>query len=117
MEKIKLLYIDLFCGAGGAGTAIDSAVKILSKFGVNPYKIFCYVLVKDVQDALFRIEYLRKLGVTPFAQPYMDFINNILPTQEQRDLARWCNHKAILKSCDFKDYQPRKGFYCREYFK
>ncbi len=42
--------------------------------------------------------------------------NQIIPKWQQ-DMARWCNHKAILKSCDFKDYEPRIGFYCREYFK
>lgn len=48
---------------------------------------------------------LRKLGVIPFAQPYRDFDNNIEPTKEQKRLARWCNHKAIFKSVEFKNYK------------
>lgn len=61
----------------------------------------------DVDDALYRIEALRKLGVQPFAQPYLDFESKALPTDEQRRLARWCNHKAIFKSIEFKDYGKR----------
>jgi len=26
MENIKLLYIDLFCGAGGTSTGVESAI-------------------------------------------------------------------------------------------
>ena len=106
LSKVKFSrYIRMACDTKAAIPSIDSAVKSLSKFGVKPYRIFCYVLVKDIQDALFRIEFLRKLGVIPFAQPYRDFKNNILPTREQRNLARWCNHKAIFNSCSFEDYK------------
>ena len=52
-----------------------------------------------------RINALRKLKVCPFAQPYRDFDNNIEPTKEQKRLARWCNHKAIFKSVEFKNYK------------
>lgn len=34
----------------------------------------------------------------------------------QEDMARWTDRKEVFQSTDFKDYQPRKGFYCREYF-
>ena len=33
------------------------------------------------------------------------------------DMARWSNQKALYMSCDFKDYEPRKGFKCIQYFK
>lgn len=77
----------------------------LGHLGVKPYKIFVYCLIQDVGDALERINALRKLGVIPFAQPYRDFDNNIEPTKEQKRLARWCNHKAIFKSVEFKNYK------------
>ena len=34
-----------------------------------------------------------------------DFNNKINPTKLQRDMARWCNHKAIFNSIEFKDYK------------
>ena len=87
---------------------LESVVKCVEELGhrgVKPYKIFVYCLIQDVGDALERINALRKLGVIPFAQPYRDFDNNIEPTKEQKRLARWCNHKAIFKSVEFKNYK------------
>ena len=87
---------------------LESVVKCVEELGyrgIKPYKIFVYCLIQDVGDALERINALRKLGVIPFAQPYRDFDNNIEPTKEQKRLARWCNHKAIFKSVEFKNYK------------
>lgn len=73
---------------------------------MKPYRIFVYCLIgDDVTEALERINALRKLGVAPFAQPYRDFDNRREPTTQQRRLARWCNHKAIFKSVEFKNYK------------
>ncbi|KAA6346415.1 hypothetical protein EZS27_006065 [termite gut metagenome] len=111
LSKIKFIkFLRMACDTKAAITHVESAVKNLSKYGVKPYRVFCYVLVKDVEDALYRIKYLHNLGVIPFAQPYRDFTNT-LPVQEAKDLARWCNHRAIFKSCDFRNYRPRKGNY------
>lgn len=33
------------------------------------------------------------------------------------DIAHWADRKEIYMSCDFKDFSPRKGFLCKEYFK
>lgn len=84
---------------------VAECVKELGRRGVKPYRIFVYCLIQDVDDALERINALRKLGVLPFAQPYRDFDNNVEPTNEQKRLARWCNHRAIFKSVEFKNYK------------
>ena len=34
----------------------------------------------------------------------------------QKDMANWCNKRMIFASCEFKDFQPRKGFTCQKYF-
>lgn len=51
------------------------------------------------------------------AQPYRDFNNNhqIIP-QWQKDMSRWAMRREIYFTCDFKDYEPRKGFLCSKYF-
>lgn len=85
--------------------AVTKCVKELGRRGIKPYRIFVYCLIRDVDESLERINVLRKLKVCPFAQPYRDFDNNIEPTNEQKRLARWCNHKAIFKSIEFKDYK------------
>ena len=84
---------------------VMKAIENLKAAGVKPYRMFFYVLIKDVEDALHRIEQLRSAGVTPFAQPYRDFELNAQPTREQKRLARWCNHKAIFKSVEFRNYK------------
>ena len=33
------------------------------------------------------------------------------------NMAHWADRKEIYMSCDFKDFSPRKGFLCKEYFK
>lgn len=33
-----------------------------------------------------------------------------------KDLAQYTNKKQIFASCDFKEFSPRKGFTCKEYF-
>ena len=86
---------------------IAKAVHTLRAAGVTPSWYSCYVLVKDVEDALERVEFLRNLKVDPFAQPYRDFSNNIEPTQEQKDFARWVNRKQLFRATRWKDYKPR----------
>jgi hypothetical protein len=107
LSKIKFIrYIRLACDTKQNIPYVEKAVSNLSKAGIKPYRVFCYILVKeDIQDALYRIEYMRKLGVNPFAQPYRDFENVVMPTLQQKRLARWCNRKEIFKSCGFESYK------------
>lgn len=86
------------------------AIGKLGRYGVKPYRVFVYVLVQDVESAERRAIALRKVGANPFAQPYRDFTTNAEPPKEQRDFARWVNHKAIFKSTEtFAEYKGRKG--------
>lgn len=54
--------------------------------------------------------------VYPYAQPYRDPDNpgSKVP-QWQKDMAGWVNKKMIFESCDFVDFEPRKGFKCKQY--
>ena len=98
-------YIRMAYDSSAVRDNVHRAIERLKKCGVKPAKMFFYVLVRDVDDALGRIEELRALGCQPFAQPYRDFESKIHPTPEQRRLARWCNHKAIFHTVDFKNYK------------
>jgi hypothetical protein len=87
---------------------------------IKPYKLMCYVLVgfnSTIEQDMYRIYTLKELGIKPYVMPYRDFSNEHEPTQYERDLAQWVNKPMIFKTCDFKDFQPRKGFKCKEYFK
>lgn len=86
-----------------------AAINMLGEYGVKPWRVFVYVLVQDIESAERRAIALRDAGSQVFAQPYRDFTNNIEPTTEQRDLARWVNRKAIFKSVrTFTEYKARK---------
>ena len=111
LSRLKWInYIRMSADTDAMLDVVLKAVDRLKQRGVKPWRVFVYVLVQDVESAERRAIALREIGANPFAQPYRDFTNNIKPTQEQRDLARWVNHKAIFKSCDrFRDYKGRKG--------
>jgi hypothetical protein len=118
LAKIKWLNpVRMACDDSAMMPIVAAATKLLRDKGVKPRRLFSYVLLTDLQSSYDRIRFLRGLDVDVFAQPFMDYTPHQIIPQWQRDMATWCNRKEILKSCDFKDYQPRKGFYCREYFK
>ena len=69
-------------------------------------QIFCYVLVRDIEDALERVRFLKGMYVVPFAQPYRA-PDGAEPTADQKAFARWCNHRAIYKTCTWEDYRHK----------
>ena len=107
LARVKWIkHIRFACDTKAQMSSVENAVRLLGSYGIKSEKIFCYVLVKqDTDDALERLRFLKKLGITPFAQPYRDFEGKTQITMEQRRIARWCNHKAIFKSIDYKDYK------------
>lgn len=108
LSKIKWIrYIRFSCDTMASVDPLLRAIEKLNKFGVSNYRIFVYVLVKEIDDANERCKILKKLGVSPFAQPYIDidFDNKIMPTIEQKRFARYVNHKAIFNSIMFEDYK------------
>lgn len=87
---------------------------------INPNKITCYVLIgfnSTKEQDLHRVRILKEMRITPFVQPYRDYENKRKPTQYEKDFARWANRPQILFKTDFMDYEARKGFFGKEYFK
>lgn len=81
-------------------------------------QITCYVLIgfnSTPQQDLQRVRALKDLRFSPFAQPYRDYDNKKQRTWYEVDFARWTNNRWILNSCDFRDFEPRKGFKCGAY--
>lgn len=106
LARVKWIrHIRFACDRMSQLEAVTKCVKELGRRSIKPYRIFVYCLIQDVDESLERINALRKLVVLPFAQPYRDFENNVEPTNEQKRLARWCNHRAIFKSVEFENYK------------
>lgn len=96
--------IRLACDSVSMIEPVRKAVELLRWHNKTPSRYFCYVLVKDIDDALERVRFLKGMLIDPFCQPYRD-INGTEPTVEQRKFSRWCNHQAINKTIPWEDYQ------------
>ncbi len=117
LARVKWIqYIRMAYDHAANEEPVMHAIENLKAAGVKPYRMWFYVLVKDVPDAMRRVEQLRAAGAIPFAQPYRDFENNTRPTQFQRDFAHWVNKKELFNSIEFQAFEPRKGFKCSQYF-
>jgi hypothetical protein len=106
LSKIKWIrFIRFSCDTIQAMEPLLKALEKLNKYGVKNYRIFVYLLVKDVAAANERCMLLKKLGVNPFAQTYRDYQSNIQPTAEQKRFAWYVNQKAVFKSTEWEDYK------------
>lgn len=84
---------------------IVGAIFNLREAGVKPSRYSCYVLCRDIPDAMYRVELLRVLGVDPFAQPYRELDNpDYLPPIELRRFARWVNFKPAFNTIPWAEY-------------
>jgi len=84
--------------------SIIRATNMLREYGCKPSNYFIYVLVKDIPDALERVEMLKELNLDPFCQPYRNFENNTIDYEAKR-FSRWVNRKAIFKTVEWSDYK------------
>lgn len=95
---------------------IDGYREALDK---TPAQYLVYTMIDgDIDECYERLSYWRgNKRMRIVAQPFRDFNNpkQIIP-QWQKGMAHWANRRELWASCDFKDFQPRKGFVCREYF-
>ena len=84
--------------------AVKLAVELLRWHNATPRRYQCYVLITDIEEALERIRALKGIDVDPFAQPFRA-PDGMSATAEQRQLARWVNHKAVFKACTWQQYK------------
>jgi hypothetical protein len=106
LSKIKWLrFIRFACDTIPAVEPLLKVIEKLNRYGVKNYRIFVYLLVKEVDDANERCKILKRLGVNPFAQTYRDYGKNILPTHEQKRFAWYVNQKAVFKATEWEDYR------------
>jgi len=102
-------FLRMACDTANQIPFIEKALENLNNHGFKNYKVFVYVLVKNIPDALKRVKFLKKKGVDPFAQPYRDFNTNKEPEKELKEFARWVNHKAIFKTTTWENYKGKSN--------
>lgn len=107
----------------------ERAMEMINGHGYTG-QYFLYTMLNDnFQECYSRIHHWwlknqelvaqhRKSRVYPYAQPYRDPFNPSRPIpQWQKYMANWVNKKMLFEKISFKDFEPRKGFKCSEYFK
>lgn len=95
-------------------------MQMIDKYRDKPASYLLYTIIgDDINEDYERLSAFRDNSrVRIVGQPYRDFNNpNQIIPQWQKDMARWAMRREIYATCDFKDYEPRKGFKCKEYFK
>lgn len=100
-------------------TECERAMSMIDKYRDTPMRYLLYTIIMwNIRESYERISHFRNNShVRVIAQPYRDFYNpgQVIP-QWQKDMARWANRHQIYASCDFNDFEPRKGFKCKQYF-
>lgn len=97
----------------------EKAMSMIDSYRKSPASYLMYAMIgNDFDEALSRLSHWKTFKrVRIVAQPFRDVDNphQIIP-QWQKDMARWAMRREIYATCDFKDYEPRKWFKCKEYF-
>lgn len=119
LAKVKWInYIRFGCDTTKQIQECERASSLIDSFGYKK-EYFLYCILMDFEESFKRVNHWRSKGfrLLPHCQPFRDLNNpkQIIP-QWQKDLARWADRKEIYKTTEFRDYEPRKGFKCSEYF-
>ena len=93
---------------------------MIDKHGYKGEYLFYCILIGNINECYERVSHWRNVGnkYIVHCQPYRDLhkVNQHIP-QWQKDMAQWADRKETFFSADFKEFEPRKGFKCDEYFK
>ena len=120
LAKVRWLnHIRFGCDTPKQIQECERAMKLIDGFRGRPASYLMYTMIgDDFDEAVGRLSYWKGWKrVRIVAQPFRDVDN---PDQKipkwQKDLARWAMRRELYVSCEFRDFSPRKGFVCREYF-
>lgn len=117
------------CDTKGQIAECERAISLIQGYGYKG-EFFLYTMIggkSDFKESYERVHYWwvrnhecrekHLPNIYPYAQPYRDPDNpNFTPPLWQKDMAQWVNKHQIFQMVDFKDFEPRKGFKCSEYF-
>lgn len=119
LAKVRWIdFIRLGCDTPQQIIDCEKAMMLIDKHRGAPMSYLLYTMIgENMNEAYERLTYFRgRKRVRVVAQPFRDTITpNIIP-QWQRDMARWAMRREFYTTCDFKYFEPRKGFSCKEYF-
>lgn len=97
----------------------ERAISYIDKAGYKGEYFFYCILMDDFEESFSRVQHWKERGgrFIPHCQPYRDPVNPQKSVPEwQKYLSQWVDKKQTYISCEFKDFEPRKGFKCEKYF-
>lgn len=122
LAKVKWLnYIRFGCDTAAQVEHCRKAIALVNANGYKGSFMLYTMLHGTIEECYERTKVWRdpiwRGRVCCQSQPMLDLTSQVqhIP-QWQKDMARWSNRKAIYFLDDFKDYSPRKGFVCKNYF-
>lgn len=122
LARIKWLnYIRFGCDTPSQVKDCERAIERILSYGYTGAFFLYTILRGNIEECYHRVGYWKqkRFGgrVCPFGQPELNFasVHQDIP-QWQKDMAHWANKKSCYFGVDFLDFEPRKGFRCKEYF-
>ncbi len=120
LAKVKWLSrIRFGCDTPKQIEECERAMQLIDSYEYKG-EYFLYCILMEFEESFHRVHYWhdkKEKRYLPYAQPYREYDNpfSTIP-QWQKDMAHWTNRPQLFRSCDFKDFEPRKGFKCIRYF-
>lgn len=121
LAKVKWLTAVRFgCDTHAQIEYCRQAMAKIDQHRDTPASYLLYTMIgADIDEAYERLSAFRGGSkVRVVGQPFRD-VND--PHQKipqwQKDMARWAMRRELWTTCDFKDFEPRRGFKCKQYFK
>lgn len=106
----------------------ERAMALIDSYGYKG-QYFLYTMLNDDFDECYsRIHHWWEKNqvlkaehkgkrVYPYAQPYRDPFNPNRPIPLwQKYMANWVNKKMLFEKISFEEFEPKKGFCCKEFF-
>lgn len=105
----------------------ERVIAMLDKYGFRGEYFLYTMLTDNFEESFARVNHWRKRlvesrsdssvsNINAYAQPFRNPYKRNIPPQWQKDIAKWVNQKPVFVAVEFKDYEPRKGFRCAQYF-
>lgn len=96
-------FVRFSCDTEQAIDSVLQAARNCIEAGISKSRLWCYMLVKEIPDAIHRFDVLTEAGFDCFAQPYRTY-DATEPPRIQRDFARWVNGR-FYKTCKWNEYK------------
>lgn len=112
-------YIRFGCDTSAQIADCERAINMIRDNGYKGGFLLYTMLHGNIEENELRLSYWKGKfdgRVRCHAQPYIDFNADHKIPQWQKDMAHWCNRHVYYAAASFREFYPRKGFRCSQYF-